>query len=286
MSDIELACHTSAWGPLVINSLADIERAGFRGIEMSSQVVEQYEDRVGVFIEILSQHRLQLMAITAGGALWPGMNLEEEVERNLNIARFVKSAGANILNLYPPRPNPESPLEDELDLVPVATAYGEIARRAQEMEVTICLHPECGTLVDNVKTMDNFAQMADPEALKLCVDIGFLGEAGVPINSFIEHHKKKIGLVHLKDIKAKELKTRDHRPPRKSHTKKNKEPVVPQAVELGKGALELSQFVEALMKREYSGWATIEFDAVPGRSLAEVAQACHKYAEQHLDLVL
>lgn len=49
MSDIELACHAAPWGRKgFINALSDIERAGFRGIEMTAEVVEEFEDRVGV----------------------------------------------------------------------------------------------------------------------------------------------------------------------------------------------------------------------------------------------
>ena len=288
MSDIELACHLGPWGHQnMINAISDIEAANFRGIEMTSQIVEQYEDRVGVFIEILSQHKLQLMSITAGGALWPGMNLEEEVERCLNIARFVKAAGAKHMALYPPRPNPDQPMEDALDIMPAATAYGEIARRTLEMEVFTCLHPECGTLVDNEKTIDQFIGMADPEALKLCVDVGFLAEADIPIGAFLNEHKKRLGLVHLKDIKTKELKVRkDEGKAKKVVGKKHKEAAKPHGVELGKGNIDLELFVDTLMKKEYSGWATIEFDTSTTRSLREIAQSCHKYAEQHLDLVL
>src|SRR3954469_8034954 len=100
MADIELACHTAAWGDDgFINALSDIEKAGYRGIETTTGVVEQFEDRVEVFNEIRVQHQMRLGAISAGGAIWPGMSLEEEVERSLNIVRFLKSANANILTL-------------------------------------------------------------------------------------------------------------------------------------------------------------------------------------------
>ena len=87
MADIELACHTGAWGDDgFIAALADVERAGFKGIETTTGVVEQYEDRVEVFNEILANHHIKLMGITSGGATWPGMSLEEEVERSLTLS--------------------------------------------------------------------------------------------------------------------------------------------------------------------------------------------------------
>ncbi|GMV79326.1 MAG: hypothetical protein AMXMBFR7_05100 [Planctomycetota bacterium] len=283
MSEIELACHLSPWGQHgMINALSDIESAGFKGIELPAIVVEQFEDRVQVFNEILLEHHIQLVAITAGGSKWPGMNLDEEVERCLNIARFLKSAGARVLCLYPPKPNPEHPIEDELDLMPAATAYGEIARRTLEQDVITCIHPEFGTLVEDEKTLEKFNQMADPEALKLCLDVGWLAEAGLSLTGFVKSYKKKLGLVHLKDLKFKKGKIA------KPHKEKGKEDPRPHAVELGKGGLDLEAYVDALLVAEFSGWATVEFDPPeePGRTLRSLAKACHDYAEHTLDLVL
>ncbi|HEY3321817.1 MAG TPA: sugar phosphate isomerase/epimerase [Planctomycetota bacterium] len=275
MADIELACHTAPWGDDgFINALADIEKAGFRGIETTIGVVEQFEDRVDVFNEILSQHQMQLIAITTVGAKWPGMSLEEEVERSLNIVRFLKGANAKILTLMPPRPNPDQPLEDEADLIPVATAYGEIARRTQELGILPCLHPEMGTLIDSVKMLDAFIEYSDPAAMKLCVDVGFLAAADIPQAKFIKEHKKRIAAVHLRDIKPSTAKKKKGEPAHRFQT-----------VELGKGTLELEEFVDTLLAAEFSGWATVELEK-GSRALQQQAIASHAYAAQTLDLVL
>src|SRR5260370_41804580 len=107
MADIEMACHTEAWGDEgFITALSDMERARFRGNETTTGVVEHYEDRVDVFSEILIEHHIHLVAITVNGGMWPGTSLEEEVERSLNIVRFLKACDAKILTLMPPMPNP------------------------------------------------------------------------------------------------------------------------------------------------------------------------------------
>lgn len=279
MSDIELACHLSPWGNHgFINALADIEHAGYRGVEATSEIVELYEDRVGVFTEILVQHRLNLIAISAGGSLWPGMNLDEEVERNLNIARFLKSSGAKYLTLAPPRPNPEKPLEDELDLMPAATAYGEIARRTLELDIQTCLHPEIGSFVDDAKRLNKFLQMADPEALRICVDAGFLHEAGLSASDFIKEHQKRLGLIHLRNVKPSDGKS-------KKKTKRGRAPHRMTSVTLGEGNVDLHSFVKAIMASDYVGWATVVFDEGAG-PLVKTARACHRFVEQELDLVL
>jgi inosose dehydratase len=275
MADIELACHTAAWGDdSFINALSDIERAGFKGIETTTGVVEQFEDRVDVFNEILVQHQIQLIAISAGGAKWPGMSLEEEVERSLNIVRFLKGANARILTLMPPQPNPDQPLEDEADLIPVATAYGEIARRTQELGILPCLHPEATSLINDQKTLDKFLEYSDPTAMKLCIDVAFLAQAEIPMAKFIKEHKKRIGNVHLRDVKPFTGKKKKGEPVQKYTT-----------VELGKGILKLEDFVDTLLGVEFSGWASVELEK-GSKNLAQQALNSHNYAAQTLDLVL
>ncbi|MFH0939567.1 MAG: sugar phosphate isomerase/epimerase [Planctomycetota bacterium] len=275
MADIELACHTAAWGDdAFINALCDIETAGFKGIETTTGVVEQFEDRVDVFNEILQQHKIRLVAITAGGAQWPGTSLEEEVERNLNIVRFLKSAGANILTLMPPMPNPNQPLEDEADIIPVATAYGEIARRTQELGLLPCLHPDIDSLVHNQKTLETFLEYSDPTTMKLCIDISFLAFAEIPINKFLKEHHKRIGNMHLRDLKL-----------HPSKKKKEKNPAKFQTVELGKGILKLEEFVNSLLRIEFSGWASVELEK-NAKNLAQQASHSYHYAAQALDMIL
>lgn len=276
MADIEMACHTAAWGDDgFINALADIEKAGFKSIETTTGVVEQFEDRVEVFNEILSQHSMHLAGITAGGAVWPGSSLEEEVEKSLNIVRFLKSADAKYLTLIAPRPNPDNPLEDDEDLLPVATAFGEIARRTVEMGIIPCFHADPSSLVNDMKRLEKFLEFSDPSAMKLCVDTSFLDQAGLPLAKFVKDNKKRIGAVHLRDIKP-------------LAKKKKKGEVGPnfQTVELGKGTLDLEAFIDTLLAVEFAGWATVELEKSATKTLLQQAIASHTYAAQTLDLVL
>jgi inosose dehydratase len=164
--------------------------------------------------------------------------------------------------------------------MPAATAYGEIARRTLELDVQTCLHPDINTCVDSTRLLAKFIQMADPEALKLCVDSGFLHQAGIAPPAFLKEHRKRLGLVHLRDIKVRESRAR------KGLGKSSRPGPHPAAVELGRGQVNLVAFVRALLAVDFLGWATIEFEAVRDRSLGSLAQGSHRYAEQKLDLVL
>ena len=193
------------------------------------------------------------------------------MERSLNIVRFLKAANAKVLTLMAPRPNPDQPLEEEGDIIPVATAYGEIARRTLELNILPCLHPDTASLVNDARSLDRFLGHSDPAAMKLCVDAGVLAMAQLPPAKFVREHRKRIGSVHLRDLKP-------------GAGRRRKEPRF-QTVELGRGTLDLPAFVNALLSAEFTGWTTVELERT-GRSLAQQAAASYEYAAHTLDLVL
>src|SRR5204863_4142186 len=98
-----------------------------------------------------------------------------------------------------------------------------------------CLHPDVNSIVANQKQLESFLEHSDPSAMKLCVDSSFLSLVNIPMSKFIKEHKKQIGAVHLRDIKAGSAK------------KKRGEPGIRyQTTELGKGSLDLEEFVDTL----------------------------------------
>ena len=57
------------------------------------------------------------------------------------------------------------------------------------------------SLVNDAKSLDEFIKNSDPAAMRLCVDIGFLAQAEIPMSKFVKEHKKRIGSVHIRDLK-------------------------------------------------------------------------------------
>ena len=155
----------------------------------------------------------------------------------------------------------------------MATAYGEIARRTQEMGILPCLHPEIGTVVPDLKALKVFLEYSDPSAMLLCLDTGFLQQGGVPAIKFIRENKGKIGSVHLRDVKPL--------------PGKKKKDAVPQyhTVELGKGQVELEEIVDTLLEIEFTGWATVELEK-GSKTLMAQSKNSYEYAAHELDLVL
>ena len=142
------------------------------------------------------------------------------------------------------------------------------------MGIVPCLHPDPCSHVNDLKRLEKFLEFSDPAAMKLCIDSSFLDQAGLPIAKFIKDNRKRIGVVHLRDIK----------PLPKKRKKGDLGPAFT-TVELGKGTIDLEEFVDTLLDVEFSGWATVELEKGV-KPLLQLATASHAYAAQTLDLVL
>ena len=82
MGDIELACHTSSWGPdSLVGAISEIARCGYTGIESTPEIVQAFEDRPIVLEEILEENGLRLVAILSPSRPISTLSLEEEIER-------------------------------------------------------------------------------------------------------------------------------------------------------------------------------------------------------------
>ncbi|MCX7805569.1 MAG: sugar phosphate isomerase/epimerase [Planctomycetota bacterium] len=285
MLEIEIAHHSSAWGPDgLVPALADIASVGFKGIETGSDEVTKFEDRPAVFNEMLAQHDISFVGISACMGQLIGADMDEEVERAVNYARFLKATGARVLTLGAPE-GPASPVTDEL-LPRLLAALDEIGRRALDLGVTVCLHPALGSLCETAREIARFMEGTDARSLFLCPDIGHLVAASIQPEKFVETYASRIRHMHWKD----------YRPRKKARKAAGKGGTVkaPKAeaerraqsfAELGKGTVDFRKLVRALNKTGYKGWITIEIER-PAKSPKESAAASFAYTEKALGLLI
>ncbi|HTL51548.1 MAG TPA: sugar phosphate isomerase/epimerase [Planctomycetota bacterium] len=318
---MELAYHTASWGANnFITALSDITAVGFRGIEAGIGLVARFEDRLGVFEEIMKHQELELVAITGGGRNMLNDQLALEVERTINAARFMQQTNTHILNYFaPPVPPPEAfsqvpvlpgpgaTLGAEFNPAPqikdlagyqaaVAEGVNEIGQRCLDLGIKFCLHPELGTLCDTKADIDLFLKNTDPKNVNLCLDLGHLTKRGLHGGAFIGEIAKRIGYVHIKDLKLrspdKKTKGRKKADPTsqpkgaRAYAAIQKNPELAYPVALGEGVLDLEKFIAKLTEVTYSGWITIDVETATDASSRETAQASFKYADEKLDLVL
>lgn len=277
MGDIELACHTSSWGPgNLVAGIAEIAQCGYRGIEGLPNLVDTFEDRHGILAEILSEQGLSLVAILSPSGPISSRSLDEEIERNLNITRFLKAMRAPFLVVYAPRVGEEEEIDEE-DYAAAAEAINELGRRTKEMGVTTCLHPELGTLCESNQEMLKMMKLTDASSVSLCPDTGHLQAINVSAASFFRDHHARIPYMHFKDVRRVK-RTRVRRAGRRRVRAK------PLYCEIGRGRVNFSRLVEAMTTYDYEGWVTVELDP-PVRSPAASARVSLDYSNRKLDLV-
>lgn len=158
------------------------------------------------------------------------MKTAVEVERAFT---YAKSGGMNVIVGVP-----------DYELLPLAE------RKVRESGIKLAIHnhgpgdllyPTPRSVLDKVKDMDS--------RIGLCLDIGHCRRAGVDPAEVVEECAGRLLDVHLKDVTA---------------AKKDGGPV-----EVGRGVIDIPRFLRALVKKNYRGTASFEFekdgkDPMPG----------------------
>jgi inosose dehydratase len=213
-------------------------------METGAHVVAEYEDRVAVFQEMLSRQGVTLAAVETGLRPVTQENFEEEIERSANVGRFLRANRAEILVLKPP---PWPPVETggqsaESWKLAVET-ISQIGRRTIDLDVRTCISPDAGTVAQSKREVERLLEQTDPEFVRLCVDLGFLGWAGISAPHFVKKYAARIDYVHVRDL----------RKPRRFKSG----PEAPKGAQFGKGVLKLASLTKLLESMDYSGWVTV-----------------------------
>ncbi len=250
MSDVELACDASPWGVEgFVTALNSIRRAGFTGVEGGVELVPVFEDRIHILQEMLASENLSLVSIRTNVRELSGGRAEEESERCLNVARFLKAIECPLLVLTPP-PYAEETFEEEWLLF--TNLLSEVSRRCEETNIKLLLNPQPGTIVGTRSELELILKSFVVKTLPLAVDAAFLDRARLSAASFFKKYKSRTGHLYISDL-AKEKK--------KAKAKVTRAVVaghqLPARVSLGQGHINLDRFVDAAHAIKFSGWVSV-----------------------------
>jgi inosose dehydratase len=158
------------------------------------------------------------------------MKNEQEVSRAFE---YAKAAGMRVIIGVP---NPE--------LLPL------VDKKVKEYDIKVAIHnhgptdkmyPIPATAYELIKNLD--------KRIGLCDDIGHTARAGVDVAASIEKHADRLYDIHMKDVSAATAKGG--------------------AVEVGRGVIDIPQVLQALIKIDYAGIVSFEYekddnDPLPG----------------------
>ena len=238
--DIKLACYTGPWGTQnLIRAIAQIAAAGFDGIECPAAVVQQYEDRLNVFEEILIASNIKLAGIIQPVDLFADeKKIPEQVERTVNSARFVSAAGASLISIVNVVPIPED-MNDER-MITLAAIVCEMSKRCAELGVKLAFLPRAKNVVAFGKDLKRLLESDEDQSIGLALDTAEMAIAEVQAGKIIKTYSQYLRYIRFRDLFLK--KRRADRP----------------SAKFGKGEADFLGACKALKSEKYSDWITVD----------------------------
>lgn len=82
----------------------------------------------------------------------------------------------------------------------------ELGKRAKAKGMKVCFHPHVGTGIESLKEIDRLMENTDPELVFLTFDTGHSTVAGEDAVEILKKYIKRVGHVHVKDVRGEVLK--------------------------------------------------------------------------------
>nr|WP_236595263.1 TIM barrel protein [Saccharothrix sp. 6-C] len=250
-------CEVPGWGKVLEppSVLAEMASLGLRATELGPP--DYLPAEPSSLKSLLDGHGLALV----GGFLAVPLHTGERsaVDEAGRVAALLAAAGAEVLVLaaatgldgYDERPA----LTDDEWRTLIATA-ALVRDRAADHGLRTALHPHVGTHVERAAEVERF--LADSD-LDLCLDTGHLLIGGTDPVDLARRHPRRIGHVHLKDVRADIAATvREGRIGYMAAVQQR------MYVPLGDGDVDVAALVAFLRDAGYTGWYVLEQDTALG----------------------
>lgn len=98
---------------------------------------------------------------------------------------------------------PNTPALDDKQFETLARGLEELGRRAKAKGMKLCFHPHVGTGIQTMDEVDRLMERTDPELVWLLFDTGHTTISGGNVPKLLEKYMKRIGHVHVKDVRSR-----------------------------------------------------------------------------------
>jgi inosose dehydratase len=258
---VEAGYDATEWGPSMPTDADELGQAlGSRGLDL-----------VGAFV---------------GLGFRDADLLEPEIERALEIARFLTANGGTVLiaaEAGDDRRRGEAGHVDESHGLSddqwenLARGLEMLARRIEPLGMTLAFHNHVGTYVETPAETARLLDETVPELVGWCLDIGHLAFGGGDAMDLLPRYAKRVNHVHAKDVDGAILERA--RSEGWSFGTALEHYIFPP---LGMGVARIPEVVRALLDIGYDGWWVIEQDTAPDPTAT--AAANRRYLEGLLEI--
>ena len=239
------------WGKEEKQAIEDISATGFAGIQFRADAVTEFQP--AELRELLLQRKLTFVALSSGEVSIDAVDEAAQIAKHVANAKFVRDSGGlylQVLDQLKKYPRTASPEECRR----LGKLLTEIGKRTADLGVPLGYHNHMNTIGESPANVDMILEASDPKYVKLELDTAHsVAGGGDPAEAIRKYHDRLL-FLHLKDVVDSPMTVENARYPFAW-------------VELGRGRVDLPAVFAALEKVKYQGWAVVELDRVPTKSV-------------------
>jgi inosose dehydratase len=265
---ISWGCSIITWGNETVKGIQEIASLGYKGIQLRSNLVKEYGEKVSELKSLLDQHQLAVPIFSSGNVSIDKAKEKETIEMHVNNAKFLSQIGGKYLQLTTEgRPKDRLPTSEELQRL--AMLMNEIGKRTNEFGIMPIYHNHMDQLGETPEEVDIIVENCNPEYVNFLLDVAHYFQGGGDPAKAVIYYKDKLKALHIKDVA--DLQGDEKR--------------TYQFVELGEGKMNLPDIFNALEEIQFEGWCIDELDGIPKGS-ARSALECHQISKKYIEEVL
>ena len=247
--------------------LSEMALSGFQGTQMSGKFPAD--------LETLKQE-LALRDLTISepwvGTYFSVGDVDDSIAAFEKQVAFMRSLGETTIvvaelggavHQQPVAPLPNRPIYSDVQWDSVLRGLNDLGRRAKAAGMTLAYHPHVGTGIETLPDIRRLMEGTDSEGVHLLLDTGHLLYAGVDPLEVATTYADRIGHVHLKNIRPRELKQALKQGCSFLDSIRQGVFTVPGDPE---GSIEFPPIFAALAKANYHGWLVVEAEQDPNKA--------------------
>ncbi|MBA3295397.1 MAG: TIM barrel protein, partial [Acidobacteria bacterium] len=166
--DIQFGYASITWDGKDLDAIREVSALGFPGIQLRSNVLDDYGDKPAALKEILDSHKLTMVALSSGGLRLDPTFEKADLETHTKHARFVKAVGGLYLQVTDSRPKRELARDDYARLGALLT---EVGKRTADLGIPLGYHNHMNNIGERPDEVRWIMDTADPRYVKLELDV-------------------------------------------------------------------------------------------------------------------
>lgn len=191
--------------------ISEITLAGFQGTEVGGK----FPTEANVLKASLKLRNLQIASQWFSSFLCEKSYEENEKEfikqldfleymgaKHVNVCELTRCLFASKKSMF----GKAKPVANDIEWERLCTGINKLGEIAAKREIKLCYHHHMGTIIQTIAEVRRLMENTNTEYVYLCFDTGHFTFAGEDAVSACKEFGKRIGHVHLKDIRPDKMK--------------------------------------------------------------------------------